>query len=65
MQSTPYRRGELIQMAVQFTPEQRAELDKMAARDDRSVAYLVRMAVDEFLANERERANREPVGARS
>ena len=36
--------------AIRLEPKQIAELEKIAKREDRVVSYLIRKAIDEYLA---------------
>jgi len=41
--------------AVRLEPKQLAELEKIAKREDRTIAYLIRKAVDEYIKREKSR----------
>lgn len=62
---TPYRKGNLLITTIQITPDQRDRLDEIAKHRDRSVAYIVREALDCYLCDEAQPdEQRETVGAR-
>lgn len=41
--------------AVRLEPKQLAELEKIAKREDRTVAYLIRRAIDQYIKREKSR----------
>jgi len=41
--------------AVRLEPKQLAELEKIAKREDRAVAYLIRRAIDQYIKREKSR----------
>ncbi len=47
-------REALVKASIQFTPAQYRELRVIAKKEDRKIAYIVRLAVERFLATEQE-----------
>ena len=41
-----------IACLIRFTPEQKRRLDELAKADDRSLAYVIRKAVDCYIARQ-------------
>lgn len=41
--------------AIRLEPKRIAELEKIAKREDRAVSYLIRKAIDEYLARHKKR----------
>ena len=42
-------KGNTPTFALRLDPDVRAKLEKIAKRDDRNVAYIIRKAIEEFI----------------